>query len=308
MVYIPPGAGLVCTSKSDAAVMSVRWRSNLKQCGSRKGFTLIEALVVAGIIGLLASVILPALAGAKGRGYRIVCLNNERQLGVAWTLYADDREGYLAYNYGMGETYTTVASGQFLNWANNVMTWDLKQDNTNEVQLTRGGLGPYLLGVVSPFRCPSDRALSDEQRGAGWRERTRSYSMNAQVGYAGGYIKGTTNINNPKLKQFVRMGEIPNPSGIFVFIEEHPHSINDGYFLYRRDELPSLWYDLPASYHNRGANLIFADTHVEYRKWVSEGTVQPPVELAVNFLPMPVPLVDTRDFDWLMQRTSVPAY
>jgi prepilin-type N-terminal cleavage/methylation domain-containing protein/prepilin-type processing-associated H-X9-DG protein len=275
-----------------------------KQNGARGGFTLIEALVVAGVIGVLASIILPVLSNVKGRGQTVICLNNERQLAIAWNVYADDREGYLAYNYGVGDTLGTIASGQYLNWANNVMTWKLDPENTNEVLLARGGLGPYLSGVVSPFRCPTDRALSVEQRNAGWQQRTRSYSMNAMVGYAGGYIKYDKNINNPKYKQFKRMGDIPDPSGIFVFIEEHPHSINDGYFLYKRDVLPPMWYDLPASYHNSGANLAFADLHIEYRKWLSPGTVQPPIEIP-GLLPMEVSLGDTRDYDWLMERTTV---
>ena len=274
-----------------------------KPYGARGGFTLLEALIVAGIIALLASLILPVLSNAKGRGYSVVCLNNQRQLALAWNLYAEDREGYLPYNYGTNETYSTVASGQFLNWANNVMTWYLDQDNTNTAQLARGGLGPYLGRVVSPFRCPGDRALSEDQRSAGWRERTRSYSMNAMVGHAGTYIKYGKNVNNPKFKQFVRLGDIPNPAGIFVFIDEHPDSINDGYFLNKPASEPPFWYDLPGSYHNRGANLAFADLHIEYRKWVSEGTVYPPEKDAVK-LPAEV-LDDTRDYDWLMQRTSI---
>src|SRR5687767_13334766 len=156
-----------------------------KQNGARGGFTLIEALVVAGVIGVLASIILPVLSNVKGRGHTVVCLNNQRQLAIAWNVYADDREGYLAYNYGVGDTLATIASGHYLNWANNVMTWKLDPENTNEVLLARGGLGPYLSGVVSPFRCPTDRAVSFEQRNAGWTQRTRSYSMNAMVGYAG---------------------------------------------------------------------------------------------------------------------------
>jgi prepilin-type N-terminal cleavage/methylation domain-containing protein len=279
-----------------------------KQYGARGGFTLVEALVVAAVIGILASLLLPALSSAKGRGYTVVCLNNQRQLALAWHLYAEDREGYLAYNYGVPDTEATIASGAFLNWANNVMSWgDVKPGNTNDANLSRGGLGPYLAGVASPFRCPSDRALSAVQRAAGWRERVRSYSMNAMMGYAGGYIKYGTNINNPNHKQFIRMGDIPNPSGIFVFIDEHPHSINDGYFLNKPDSNPPHWYDLPAAHHNRGANLSFADMHIEYRKWVSVNTVHPVVEEPVK-LPMKVALEDVddrRDYDWLMQRTTI---
>ena len=277
----------------------------LRRRGSRAGFTLVEALVVAGIVGVLASLILPAVSSAKSKGYAVVCLNNLRQLVVAWNVYAEDRDSYLPYNYGVSDTYTTITNGLLLNWANNVMTWKLDEDNTNELYLAKGGLGPYLSGVVSPFRCPSDRVLSAEQRAAGWQQRTRSYSMNAMVGYAGGYIKGGTNINNPKFKQFTKLGDIPDPSAIFVFIEEHPHSINDGYFLNKPNSLPPHWYDLPAAYHNGGANLSFADGHIEYRKWISKGTIYPHVENGVT-LPVLVPLDNTRDYDWLMERTGVP--
>lgn len=277
---------------------------SLKQRGLRAGFTLIEALVVAGVVGVLASLILPAVSSAKGKGYGVVCLNNLRQLALAWNVYAEDHDSYLPYNYGVSDTYATMANGQLLNWANNVMTWGLEEDNTNATLLAQGGLGPYLGGAVALFRCPSDRAVSAKQRAAGWRERTRTYSMNAMVGYAGGFIKYGKNVNNPKFKQFMKLGEIPDPSRIFIFIEEHPQSINDGYFLNKPDALPPYWYDLPAAYHNGGANLSFADMHIEYRKWLSPGTIYPHEENAVT-LPVAVPLDDTRDYDWLMQRTSV---
>jgi len=275
-----------------------------KQSGARSGFTLVEALVVAAVIVILAALLLPAISNAKGRGYAVVCLNNQRQLALAWHLYAEDREGYLAYNYGVGDTLATVASGRYLNWANNVMSWLVEPSNTNTFDLAQGGLGPYLGGVVGPFRCPSDRVLSPEQKAAGWRERARSYSMNAMMGYAGGFIKFGTNVNNHKHKQFMRMGDIPDPSGIFVLIDEHPNSVNDGYFLNKPDTDPKFWYDLPASHHNRGANLSFADMHIEYRKWISANTVQPAVARAF-LLPVPVNAGDPRDYDWLMDRTTV---
>jgi len=285
--------------------MIMRVLPSSKQRGSQAGFTLIEALVVAGVVGVLASIILPAVSNAKGKGYGVVCLNNMRQLTLAWTLYAEDRDGYLPYNYGCADTYATIANGQFVNWANNVMTWHLEEDNTNETFLARGGLGPYLLGVVSPFRCPSDRVVSAEQRAVGWSQRTRTYSMNAMLGYAGPtFMKSGTNVNNPKFKQFTKLNEIPDPSAIFVFIEEHPQSINDGYFLNRPNMLPPHWYDLPAAYHNGGANLSFGDGHIEYRKWLSKGTIYPHEENGV-LLPVEVPLDDTRDYDWLMGRMGV---
>src|SRR5688572_10497887 len=149
-----------------AAEMSIPFPES-KQRDLRRGFTLIEALVVAAVIAILAGMILPALSCAKSRGYSIACLNNQRQLGLAWNLYAEDRDGYLPYNYGISDTENTIASGKFYNWANNVMSWGLEPDNTNDTQLARGGLGPYLSGQVVPFRCPSDRVLSTQQKGAG---------------------------------------------------------------------------------------------------------------------------------------------
>src|SRR4051794_9804789 len=240
---------------------------------TRTAFTLIELLVVIAVLAILATIILPALSTAKGRGYAVACINNHRQLTLAWTMYADEHEDYIPYNYGTAGTLGTISSGQYLNWANNVMSWDLEPYNTNTLQLAAGGLGPYLSGVVHPYRCPADRVLSNMQKGAGWVERDRSVSMNAMLGYAGEFMEGTTNVNNPGYKQFFKLSDIHNTSRIFVFIDEHPDSINDGYFLEKFGMLQ--WFDLPAAYHNGGANVSFADMHVEYRKWVSASTLVP---------------------------------
>jgi prepilin-type N-terminal cleavage/methylation domain-containing protein len=83
------------------------------------------------------------------------------------------------------------AQSTFLNWVNNVMTWELDPDNTNQLWLARGGLGTYLGdSATSIYRCPGDRALSEIQRRAGWTGRVRSISMNAMIGDAGEFSRG----------------------------------------------------------------------------------------------------------------------
>jgi prepilin-type processing-associated H-X9-DG protein len=143
--------------------------------------------------------------------------------------------------------------------------------------------------------------VSDLQASAGWRARVRSVSMNAMIGNAGEFIQQGANVNNPDYRQFFKVGQIPRPSQIFVFIEEHPDSINDGYFLNKPDSLE--WRDLPASYHNGSANLSFADGHAETHQWRFAST-KPPARPDAAHLPFPVPPAERADFGWLMERTS----
>ena len=272
--------------------------------GRRGGFTLIELLVVIAIIAILASLLLPALTKARERAYGIACLNNTRQLATAWVLYADDHEGRLAYNLGMGANPArgAISPKTNLNWANSVLTWDLDSDNTNTATLTEASLGEYTSRSVNIYRCPSDHVLSVRQRNAGWSGRVRSYSMNAMIGDAGEFSKGGYNQNNPDYLQFFKLSNIPQPSQIFVFLDEHPDSINDGYFLnkaYYRE-----WIDLPASYHNGGAAFSFADGHSESRRWVNEITKRPARPDAAG-LPFYVPLDQIADFKWVVDHMSV---
>src|SRR5882724_10023740 len=148
----------------------------------RHAFTLIELLVVIAVIGILAGMLLPALSRAKAKAQGVFCLNNTRQLGFAWMLYADDHNGRLAYNLGGDAKSRAVAERTNINWVNNVMTWDLDDENTNTLTITEAGLAPYASKAVAIYRCPGDTFLSSVQRGAGWRGRIRSYSMNAMMG------------------------------------------------------------------------------------------------------------------------------
>ncbi|MCX6887058.1 MAG: type II secretion system protein [Verrucomicrobia bacterium] len=266
-----------------------------------KAFTLVELLVVIAIVAILAGLLLPALSGAKSKSQAIACQGNLRQLGLASILYAGDFSDRMPYNLGSSEIKTTVAKGQYMNWSSPIMNWELDDDNTNSVTLTEGGLGSYVARQSALYRCPGDNVLSELQAGAGWSRRTRSVSMNMMIGDAGEYTRSGANLNNPRYLQFFKAAQIPQPSEIFVFIEEHPDSINDGYFLNKPETF--RWLDLPASWHQGAANLTFADGHAEKHVWRCASTRVPARAYAAN-LPFTIPASEYQDFSWLTSRMS----
>lgn len=272
----------------------------------RHGFTILELMVIIAVVVVLAGLLLPALSRAGAKAKSIQCLNNQRQLIVACMLYASDHEDAFPHNLGIAETRQSVADGSYLNWVNNVMSWELDSDNTNTAVLARGGLGPYTSGTAGIYKCPSDFVLSQLQRDAGWDSRVRSYSMNAMVGNAGVFTSSGSNTNNPYYKQFFTLSQVPEPADIFVFIEEHPDSVRDGYFLNRTIK-PLEWTDLPASYHSGGANLVFADGHSESHQWV-RSTTKKPARADGAKLPIGLATEPLEDFVWLMKRTSIKDY
>lgn len=285
--------------------------SDLRQTG-RDGFTLIELLSVIAIIAILAAILLPALSSARERSRGIYCLNNTRQLTLAWQLYADDHEGMLPYNLGMaGSSFRTN-----INWVNNVMTWDLSSDNTNLATITQASLGQYVAGQTGVYHCPSDQTLSAVQSSAGWSQRIRSYSMNALVGNPGLYLVNGVNVNDPTYRQFLKMDQIPSPTEIFVFLDEQPDSISDGYFVNNDtgssgwssgvSSGSSEWLHMPGSYHNRSASISFADGHASLHHWLEPSTYLTTVP--VTYLPVQIPSTpagEDTDFNWMLTHMSV---
>ena len=279
----------------------------------RPAFTLIELLVVMAVIGILAALLLPALSKARERGMAIVCLSNTKQLTLGWQLYANDHEELLPYNLGMsGSPESSYRTD--LNWVNNVMTWDLSSDNTNTATITQAALGSFVSRSTAIYRCPSDRVLSAVQSAAGWEARIRSYSMNALIGNAGGFSTNGVNVNAPHYKQFFKQSQIPRPSEIFVFLDEHPDSMDDGCFVNKETTSAGIyssstainpsWTDLPASFHNRSAAFSFADGHSSLHRWLGKRTVQPALPYSTA-LPMTVYSSDLADFQWVMEHMSV---
>jgi prepilin-type N-terminal cleavage/methylation domain-containing protein/prepilin-type processing-associated H-X9-DG protein len=243
--------------KTEKPGNAMGWAARREQA-THHGFTLIELLVVIAIIAILAALLLPTLGRSKARAEGIACANNLRQLSLAWLLYADENADRLVNNHGVQETFALRQT-----WANNVQDWLDGDDNTNLVYLTDSKLGPYANRATRIYKCPSDRepALNGD--------RIRTMAMNAQVGDPG----ENTNKFNPTYVQFFKKTEIANPAGIFVFLDEHCDTLNDGFFVNRLDDY--AWGNLPGSYHNGAVNLTFTDGHGESHRWVVPETVQP---------------------------------
>jgi prepilin-type N-terminal cleavage/methylation domain-containing protein/prepilin-type processing-associated H-X9-DG protein len=249
-----------------------------------RGFTLIELLVVIAIIAILAALLLPVLSRAKMVAQGTACSNNVRQLAVAWQIYTDDNVGWLVNNSSTADTRTYRQS-----WVNNIQDWGTSDENTNPAYVLSGKLAAYVNNNLGVYKCPADQSAA--QNGP----RLRSISMNSLVGDP--LIE--PNRFNPTWLQFLKMTQVPGPSNFYVFLEEHPDTINDGYFMNRWDQIK--WGNLPASYHNGACNISWADGHLERHRWLAD-TVRPPVKGAVGggFVPSPA-----TDYLWLRDRTSI---
>jgi prepilin-type N-terminal cleavage/methylation domain-containing protein/prepilin-type processing-associated H-X9-DG protein len=261
-------------------------------------FTLIELLVVVAIIAILASLLLPGLSKAKQQAHRIKCLNNQRQLAVTWVLYSGDYNETLVPNGAQQPGGSTQQKLWVLGDYHNFVP-----AFTNEVYLLDpryAAFAPYL-STKDVYKCPSDKTTFVVSRGRPIPQ-VRSYSLNL-------YLAPTATMNNrisTRYRRFRKASDIPSPAHTFAFMDLTPQNLCTPAFIVSMPGIDNnRFFHLPATHHNRGGVVSFADGHSEAHRWRDPRTFR--YARAGTKIGHDVFSPNNPDLAWIQERTTVLA-
>jgi prepilin-type N-terminal cleavage/methylation domain-containing protein len=269
---------------------------NRPRHSTRRGFTLIELLVVIAIIAILAGLLLPALARAKIQSQKAKCVSNLKQLQLGAFMYKDDNNNYLLPNSPSTPPNIGGPGKAWIDSDTSDEGWGPLDGNTNLNIYTTGLLAPYMANQIGVYKCPGDTIPSANG------QRLRTYSMNGQMGSI--YTKQKQfNLDQPAI-QYVLEADIvcPEPSSAFVFCDENPGSIGDGYL--EIDSHTPNFPDAPAGNLGGVCGFSFSDGHAEEHKWLTTALTVAPSPGSNGHYPKVPGGINNADWIWFRQHAA----